>query len=144
MDAGLDAEERALREEEQVLSRMEQQLDALKAKLAAAQRTVPTDLGRTDDFLLTIRLVGPFEQLSRALGTDLGALKSIVLETIEHSRNLSALEESPLINYEQQSGQPWAAAMATAAGHSLDLERELTSCLGIADFHALTILPRVI
>lgn len=90
-------------------------------------------------------LVGPFEQLSRALGAHLGALKSIVLETIEHSRNLSALEESPsLINYEQQSGQPWAATMTTAAGHPLDLERELTSCLGIADFPALAVLPRII
>lgn len=82
--------------------------------------------------------MGSFEQMTQTLNEHLGSLKSIVLDTIEHSRNLSALE-SP-IDYDHQDHQ-WAM---TATEQSLDLERELNVCTHIATFEDVCALQTVV
>lgn len=118
-DAYLEHEELVLRQEEEAIARIEAQLDSLKNKLQQH---------------------GSFETMTFALSEQLEALRGIVIETIEQSKNLQVIDlknddgwdlEGKLI-LQQQKQQP---------GHAMaQLTQEWTQCQQVATMEDLNAL----
>lgn len=145
-DARLDAEERLLLEEEGLVSKMEAQLDLLKAKLASHDRKEPLEMAIN----MFSRIVGSFERMAQDLSGQLEDLKAIVLETVELSKQLhwnetdEQTEERWALERRLQESITTASPIAAVADQVEQLERELMGCQQIVTLEDLSSLPLII
>lgn len=146
-DARLDAEERLLLDEEGLVSKMEVQLDLLKAKLASNNRNGVTGCSHID---FPSRVVGSFERMAQDLSGQLEELKSIVLETVEINKQLhwnesdELAEERWALERRLQESITTASPTTAVADQVEQLERELMGCQQIVTLEDLSSLPLLI
>lgn len=110
---------------------------------ARSLRLIKVDFPSFVVLLITVLIVGSFEQMARSLGDHLGELQKIVLNTIEHGRNLPGLagaeggdemEQWSLSQYKRLDDD------YNSPDHADLLERELMQCMQVASLDEIAAL----